>query len=56
LEEGDFMDRDFEMQRIADTRMCRDWDTVQRVMDERMLRFFDWNHKQHPEIYSKQDI
>ncbi|KAF8997014.1 hypothetical protein BDQ17DRAFT_1249125, partial [Cyathus striatus] len=34
LEEGDFMLRDFEMDRVADTVVCRDWEDVFSVMTE----------------------
>lgn len=48
LEEGDFMRRNFEVQRVADTRICRDWELVESVMNRKMLEFFDWKHGKHP--------
>ncbi|KXN85263.1 hypothetical protein AN958_11557 [Leucoagaricus sp. SymC.cos] len=54
LETGDFLKRDFEKDRIADTRMCRDWDMVERYLGgERIQKFFDWKHQYYPPRPSK---
>ncbi|KDR69675.1 hypothetical protein GALMADRAFT_215039 [Galerina marginata CBS 339.88] len=38
LEEGDFLQRNFDVQRSADTRVCRDWETVYQVLDREWLK------------------
>lgn len=39
LEEGDFMARDFELQRSSDTRLCRDWEIVYQTLERRVRKW-----------------
>jgi hypothetical protein len=39
LEEGDFTKRNFTIDRVGDTRTCRDWSMVADWVD---VRFDDW--------------
>ncbi|KAF9445734.1 hypothetical protein P691DRAFT_805263 [Macrolepiota fuliginosa MF-IS2] len=48
LEDGDFTIQNFEMERIADTRMCKDWEAVESTMNRKILEFFDFRHGKHP--------
>ncbi|KAG7100297.1 hypothetical protein E1B28_002072 [Marasmius oreades] len=42
LEAGDFMERDFERERVADTRVCRNWEAVMQDMEHRMEVSVEW--------------
>ncbi|KAF8987613.1 hypothetical protein BDQ17DRAFT_1483898 [Cyathus striatus] len=39
LEWGDIMQRDFDQQRLEDTRVCRDWDVVFHHLENSMLKW-----------------
>ncbi|KAH9834558.1 uncharacterized protein C8Q71DRAFT_147219 [Rhodofomes roseus] len=45
VEEGDFMTRDFEQDRIGDTLVCRDWGKVYDVLDEAYAGWEQWSKK-----------
>ncbi|KAF8123124.1 hypothetical protein EV363DRAFT_1357498 [Boletus edulis] len=42
LELGDFMERDFENNRVGDTLVCRDWEQVYDTMDENYQDWTEW--------------
>ncbi|KAH9929361.1 uncharacterized protein B0H18DRAFT_996757 [Fomitopsis serialis] len=45
VEEGDFMDRNFEQDRIGDTLVCRDWEKVYNVLDGAYAEWEQWSQK-----------
>ncbi|KAI9461092.1 hypothetical protein HD554DRAFT_2176371 [Boletus coccyginus] len=42
LELGDFMERDFENERVGDTLVCRDWQQVYTALDENYQNWTEW--------------
>ncbi|KAF9256978.1 hypothetical protein L218DRAFT_880547, partial [Marasmius fiardii PR-910] len=42
LEFGDFMERDYERERVGDTKVCRNWEAVFEEMEHRMEESFEW--------------
>ncbi|KAF5367616.1 hypothetical protein D9757_010655 [Collybiopsis confluens] len=44
LEKGDFLERDYEMDRTADTLVCRDWEAIFEVTDENLRVWKDSSH------------
>lgn len=48
LEEGDFTQRNFQYERSADTRVCRDWDSAYSIMGERIK---EWAKNQKSNSY-----
>jgi len=42
LEFGDFMERDFENDRVGDTLVCRDWQKVYTTMDVNYRSWTEW--------------
>lgn len=44
LEEGDFMDRNFTLERIGVTRECRDWEAVAEWVDENVKEWAVYNN------------
>ncbi|KAJ7217068.1 hypothetical protein GGX14DRAFT_533680 [Mycena pura] len=42
LERGDFMERDYELERISDTLLCRDWDRVFEILDGKYDEWITW--------------
>ena len=49
LEEGDFMMRDFEVDRVGDSVVCWDWEKVYDVMGR---SFLEWKERKNREEYS----
>ncbi|OBZ67519.1 hypothetical protein A0H81_12741 [Grifola frondosa] len=47
LELGDFMQRDFEVERIGDTLVCQDWGKVYGVLDEAYAEWRKWRVQWH---------
>ena len=43
VEEGDFMKRDFEQDRVGDTLICRDWEMVYNVLDSAYAEWERWS-------------
>lgn len=43
VEEGDFMVRDFEQDRVGDTLVCRDWGEVYEVLDHAYAEWEQWS-------------
>lgn len=42
LERGDFMERDYEVDRVGDTLACRDWSTVFDELDRNFAEWTEW--------------
>ena len=42
LELGDFMERNFENDRVGDTMVCRDWEQVYTGLDENYQNWTEW--------------
>ncbi|KAF8067800.1 hypothetical protein FPV67DRAFT_1158098 [Lyophyllum atratum] len=45
LEEGDFMERNLDVDRIGDTMVCRDWEAIYAAMNENDDAFGRWGKK-----------
>ncbi|KAH7884129.1 hypothetical protein F5I97DRAFT_1898746 [Phlebopus sp. FC_14] len=42
LELGDFMERDYEYERVGDTLVCRDWEPVYSALEENYRNWLEW--------------
>ncbi|KAJ7114042.1 hypothetical protein C8R44DRAFT_796149 [Mycena epipterygia] len=42
LERGDFMERDYELERISDTLVCRDWEKAFEILDGKYEEWLSW--------------
>lgn len=42
LEEGDFIERDPEVDRVGDTMVCQDWEKLYKVMNENDEDYARW--------------
>lgn len=45
IEEGDFLERDFDKDRLGDTLICLDWESVYDDLDSRFEDWKDWRNK-----------
>ena len=43
VEEGNFMDKDFDQDRIGDTLVCQDWEKVYSVLDSAYAEWAQWS-------------
>lgn len=42
LEEGDFLEKNYEVDRVGDQLVCQDWERVYDVLDENYENWLDW--------------
>jgi hypothetical protein len=45
VEEGDFMEKNFEVDRVGDTLVCQDWERVYDTLDDNYKEWLGWMSK-----------
>jgi hypothetical protein len=53
IEEGDFLDRDYQINRMGAEVMCWDWEVIFDELDREWNNFVEWRNSSDPALFNK---